>query len=60
MVREVGLLFGVGAVGAKGFMLESCASVGDATWWQLVGAGGDGGFLGFLSDGVVGILRSWW
>jgi hypothetical protein len=31
MVREVGLLFGVGAVGAKGFMLESCASVGDAT-----------------------------
>ena len=60
MVGEVGLLFGVGAVGAKGVMLESCASVGDATWWQLVGAGGDGGFLGFLSDGVVGILRSWW
>ena len=58
MVREVGLLFGVGAVGAKGVILESCASVGDATWWQLVGAGGDAGFLGFLSDGVVGILRS--
>ena len=60
MGREVVLLFGVGAVGAKGVMLKSCASVGDATWWQLVGAGGDGGFLGFLSDGVVGILRSWW
>ena len=60
MVRKVGLLFGVGAVGAKEVMLDSCASVGDATWWQLVGAGRDGGFLGFLSDGVVGILRSWW
>ena len=31
MVREVGLLFGVGAVDAKEVMLESCASVGDAT-----------------------------
>jgi hypothetical protein len=31
MVGEVGLLFGVGAVDAKEVMLESCASVGDAT-----------------------------
>ena len=58
MVREVGLLFGVGAVGAKQVMLKSCASVGDAMWRQLVGAGEDGG-VGFLSDGVVGILGSW-
>ena len=59
MVREVGLLFGVGAMGAKEVMLKSCASVGDAMWRQLVGAGEDGGVLGFLSDGVVGILGSW-
>ena len=59
MVREVGLLFGAGAVGAEEVMLESCASVGDAMWWQLVGAGEVGGVLGFLSDGVVGILGSW-
>ena len=59
MVREVGLLFGAGAVGAEEVMLESCASVGDAMRWQLGVAGGDVGVLGFLTDGVVGIVGSW-
>jgi hypothetical protein len=59
MVREVRLLFGAGAVGAEEVMVESCASVGDAMWWQLAGAGEDGGALGFLSNGVVGIVGSW-
>ena len=40
-------------------MLGSCASVGDAMWWQLGLAGEDVGVLEFLSDEVVWSVGSW-
>ena len=60
MAGEIRMMSGAGAVGAEEVMLESCTSVGDALWWQLAVPGGDVGVLEFVSDGVVGIVGSWW
>ena len=60
MAGEIRMMSGAGAVGAEESMLESCTSVGDALWWKLKVAGGDVGVLEFVSDGVVGLVGSWW
>ena len=59
MAGEVGIVSDAGAVGAEEVRLESCASVGDARWWQLGFPGLGVGALEVFADGVVGIVGSW-